>query len=387
MTKTNIFISFHKNLLKSTLLLLLIGLAACGGNSAESGSGKVSIKGIIQQAPKGTIVLEKLEEQAYQPIETIALKNNETFSFEVNVTEPDFYRLNLFNEKQYIYLVLQAGQKVEITVDASQADMPFKVNGSKDTDYFRTLNERLAAFKQEQEQLIALYQATEDETERASIQQRYERYQQAEVTRMKAIIDTIIPSVSVMFALNFFEIETELEYIEQVADRFAKELPNSRHTKSLVGNLAQYKQSLAGQVNPGQAAPDIALLNPQGETVRLSSLKGKLVLVDFWASWCRPCREENPNVVKLYQKHKDQGFEILGVSLDQDRKKWLQAIEADGLTWVHGWDEQGEVAQEYQVNAIPATFLVDAEGKVIATGLRGQALAERVATELQKKNN
>jgi len=132
----------------------------------------------------------------------------------------------------------------------------------------------------------------------------------------------------------------------------------------------------------GGSAPDFSQDTPEGETISLKDFRGKVVLLDFWASWCGPCRRENPNVVKMYEKYKDKGFEILGISLDRTRDKWLKAIEADGLTWPHvsdlkGW--QNEVAQLYGVRSIPHTILIDAEGQVVANKLRGPALEAKLA--------
>lgn len=148
-------------------------------------------------------------------------------------------------------------------------------------------------------------------------------------------------------------------------------------------SAAQY-QAVAQQMSRlqvGSEAPDIADKTPAGETLALSDLRGQYVLIDFWASWCRPCRMENPNVVKAYNKYHGAGFEILGVSLDQKRDKWLQAIEADALPWKHisdlgGW--QSQPAAAYSVNSIPATYLVDKDGKIIAKNLRGQALEAKL---------
>lgn len=134
-------------------------------------------------------------------------------------------------------------------------------------------------------------------------------------------------------------------------------------------------------VAQGQDAPEIDLQTPDGKNLKLSDLRGKYVLVDFWASWCKPCRLENPNVVKVYQKYKDKGFEILGVSLDRDRNRWLQAIAADNLTWKHVSDLKyfnSAAAVTYGVQAIPFTVLVDKEGKIIAQNLRGQSLYSKL---------
>ncbi|MEN8697678.1 MAG: TlpA disulfide reductase family protein, partial [Bacteroidia bacterium] len=137
----------------------------------------------------------------------------------------------------------------------------------------------------------------------------------------------------------------------------------------------------------GAMAPDIKLKTPAGDSLALSSLRGKVVLIDFWASWCGPCRRENPNVKKIYEKYKDQGFEIYGVSLDNNASRWNDAIAKDGLTWKHvsdlaGW--QSSAAKLYGVRSIPATFLLDKEGRIYKSGFRShelEGLLQQLLTE------
>ncbi|MCS6896156.1 MAG: AhpC/TSA family protein [Bacteroidia bacterium] len=160
------------------------------------------------------------------------------------------------------------------------------------------------------------------------------------------------------------------------AEKFVKAAPFDPRR----AQIEQFIQA-EGTLRRGRPAPDIALPDPDGKTRRLSELRGKWVLIDFWASWCRPCRIENPNVVRLYQKYHPKGFDIFGVSLDSNKDAWIQAIKSDNLSWTHvsdlrGWQSAG--AQLYRVSGIPFTVLVDPEGKIVAKGLRGPSLEAKL---------
>lgn len=144
--------------------------------------------------------------------------------------------------------------------------------------------------------------------------------------------------------------------------------------------------SIAHTVAIGSNAPEFAQTDSSGNTIKLSDFRGKYVLIDFWASWCGPCRAENPNVVKVYQKYKDKNFTILGVSLDQKRDAWLKAIKDDKLTWAHVSDLkfwENEVAKLYDIRSIPTNLLLDKNGKIIAKNLRGEQLAEALAQYIE----
>lgn len=152
--------------------------------------------------------------------------------------------------------------------------------------------------------------------------------------------------------------------------------------KILIAVVLCFSSWYAGaQVKLGQLAPDISLPNTKGDTVSLSSFRGKVVLIDFWASWCRPCRISNPNVVRLYNKYKDKGFEVFGVSIDSKKNDWLRAVKQDKITYTQvidngGWNAAS--AARYGVEGIPATFLLDKEGKIIALDPEGKQLEEKI---------
>ncbi len=174
----------------------------------------------------------------------------------------------------------------------------------------------------------------------------------------------------------------DADYARTLGQVYKSEYPNSKFAKKVFKSLPK------GAPQAGDMAPEIALNDASGKPIKLSSLKGKVVLLDFWASWCGPCRKENPNVVRVYDQFKDKGFTVFSVSLDQEKEKWLQAIQKDQLKWpnhvsdLKGWQSAG--AQIYSVKGIPATFLIGKDGKIIATNLRGQELEAKLVELFNK---
>ncbi|WP_052273331.1 TlpA disulfide reductase family protein [Flavihumibacter solisilvae] len=158
--------------------------------------------------------------------------------------------------------------------------------------------------------------------------------------------------------------------------------------QSAIGRELKERIGLLSKVETGKPAQPFTQKNTTGTAVQLSDYRGKYVLLEFWASWCGPCRAENPNLVKMYSTYKDKGFEILSVSLDSDREKWLKAISVDGLPWMQVSDLKGwnnTVGVLYGVRAVPASFLVNPEGVIIAQGLRGEALEKKLEELLNRK--
>lgn len=179
----------------------------------------------------------------------------------------------------------------------------------------------------------------------------------------------------VVNALEQYKQPNFLYFGDQFLETFKEEDANT--LASLTQRIEKARSFMVGGT-----APDFTQNSPEGEPIKLSNFRGKVVLVDFWASWCGPCRKENPNVVRLYNKYKEKGFEILGVSLDRDKARWLQAIEKDKLEWAQVSDLKGwknEVARSYGVTSIPHTILLDAEGKILARNLRGQNLEQKLS--------
>ncbi|MCP4122300.1 MAG: TlpA family protein disulfide reductase [Bacteroidetes bacterium] len=185
------------------------------------------------------------------------------------------------------------------------------------------------------------------------------------------------------FLLNLLDPATNVGYIQAELKALKEQAPDSKLIAQMDSRFTMPEPKKNAGIAIGAIAPDIVQNNPNGQPVALSSLRGKYVLIDFWASWCRPCRFENPNVVRTYHKYKDKGFDIYSVSLDKNKDRWSKAIKEDNLVWsnhvsdLKAWSN--EAARSYGVSSIPATFLIDPDGKVIARNLRGPALEEKLA--------
>lgn len=353
--------------------------ASCQGNkSATNGEDSYTIQGKLNNASSGQVFLFELGEQNFVPRDTAEIGKDGTFAFTGNVEEPTFYRITL-DQQNGLMLVVAEG-KIEIEADAKDINGTAKIEGSEDSKLFQELNQLVNENRQKQvamEQAFAQAQQQGNEAEMEKIREQYLAMQQ----QVKSLLAKHPKSVVSAFGTSsLIDPVNDFAFADSMASLFNEHLPNSKYTAMLNERLKPYRSTAIGQL-----APDISLPTPGGESKSLSSLRGKYVLVDFWASWCRPCREENPNVVKMYDKYKGKGFEIYGVSLDQSRDKWLGAIEKDGLQWPHvsdlkGWESSA--AQLYNVSAIPQTVLLDPEGKIIAKGLRGEELEKKLASLL-----
>ena len=372
------------------LLAIVLILASCkndnqgnqeeqaNGTNIPSAKGKdITINGTIKSPPKdGIVTLQKLINQKYTVVDSTDLTDGK-FVFELKVSEPEFYRVILFN-KQAIFMLV-TDKDLEIVADATIPEIPYTVKGSKDMDYFREVNRVVNQLRQDSRKLNGQYMLAEkNKTEDAQkIYQQLIDLQKQGIVKVKGMIDTIQPSIAALYAANILNPDEEFSYLKKLSDNLLKKYPKSRFVK----RNAEFLKSIE-KLTIGQPAPEITLKSPEGNDVSLSSLKGKLVLIDFWASWCKPCRMENPNVVKVYKEYKNKGFEIYGVSLDKFKEQWTKAIEKDGLPWLHVLDAKSLASNEYKVSAIPMTYLIDKEGKILAKNLRGEALRTRISKEL-----
>ncbi|MFN4144261.1 MAG: redoxin family protein [Runella sp.] len=367
-------------------LLSLATLLTATWVLAQPSSKEFTISGTAKSLrPTDKIYLEIAGTQPLVVIDSTTVNTDGRFTFRrKEIDEGTVYQVNLAGTQRVIVLV-EGGETLEI--EGLEKSKPV-VKGSKNNEYYQQLIGMYKELSEKSTKWQDEYaKATEkkDSKKVAQIQQDFEAASQAFTNKVKALIPEMGTSLAALFATNFLNPENDFPVFEALAKRFEAERPTMKQGQIFVGNAKRMRG-----IQIGDQAPEITLNTTQDVPLSLSSLRGKVVLIDFWASWCGPCRQENPNVVRVYHRFKDKGFDIFSVSLDRDKNAWVKAIEKDGLVWNNHVSDlkywQSAAAQTYGVNGIPATFLLDKDGKVIAKNLRGEAL-ERKLEEVLKATN
>lgn len=339
-----------------------------------------TVTGNVKNGAKGEKItlLQSLSNGGAKKLDSTQIAADGSFSIKgIEKDGGSFYQLNIADRDRATLLV-EGGENLKVNVEAPGKVL---VSGSKNMEYYAKVDDLMRNFAAKVTTWNEEFAKAEEKKDTKKVQEIQAAYAKADQERLSAI-KTWLPEmgtslVALFTANNFLNPDQDLPIIKKLAADFEKVKPTPTLAQGFIGQVKR----MAG-VSVGEVAPDFTLNDPDGKPIKLSSLRGSIVLLDFWASWCGPCRQENPNVVKMYAKYKDKGFSIYGVSLDREEGAWKAAIKKDNLTWHHGSDLKywnSAVAQTYGVTAIPATYLLDKEGKIIAKNLRGQALEAKLA--------
>lgn len=364
-------------LLASVLLIL----------SCSQQNSSYVIKGEAVNLNDSQLFLNKLTAKSRQTIDTAQVATDGTYTFKGPIKEKGLFQVKGTNRRGII-LFLEPGSKLELNVNFDDV-AEYEIKGNKESIEIMEFNSMLNKRTEEKQSLITEFRSATPENKENALA-KIKAFDEVSMNQVKEHAQNASDALVALTMVTNLDGNKNRELYNNLAKRLNKEYPSSTITSDFQAMVDKINQSRP-LLNIGDEAYEIdGQETPDGKEIKLSDLRGKYVLLDFWAGWCGPCRRENPNLVDAYKKFKDKGvgFTIYSVSLDRSKDSWVKAIEKDNLIWDNHVSDLGywnnKAAKAYGVKGIPASYLLDPNGKVIAQNLRGQALHDKLKEVLEK---
>ena len=374
-----------KHFILAIFSILLVSL-----NFAQT---SVKVSGQFLNAPSDSVYISKFTGKGYINYQGTKADKQGKFTLKTKVPAPDYYVIRVGN--LHANIILRDSSDIKVYGDKKNLKDICNFVGSDESQAMNQFAVRMERWNMKKDSAYKAINAipTTDTASRRKLNDYMTREYISYMNDRQQFVASNQNSAALIVALVSLDVNNEFDawasILNQIVAGFGQS-PTVKEYVTYANNLAKQKEEEKRQAEsaalfaPGKPAPDFEeLLTDRKTNLKLSDLKGSYVLIDFWASWCGPCRKENPNVVKTYNKYKDDGFTIVSVSLDTDKQKWLGAIQADGLIWPNhvsdlgGWNSK--VSRKYNVSSIPFTVLLDKEGNIVQTNLRGPALENKLA--------
>ena len=356
--------------------LLILNLVLCLSSYAQEAN--ITLSGSIFGAETNMLFISQMyDNNQVKDFDSIVMDKNGKFSKNIVLPREDYYLLRL--GKYTVHLVCRNHADIKIYGDGKKLNSFCNILNSDESAAMNSFAKVVEGFQLKNDSAVKAIKENPEQRKVVNeyMQKEYFSFQ----NDLKIFLGSNQNSAAIVMGLSAINYEQDPKSYESVINQLNKSFPQSLTVQKYVQNYKKIKAENE-QNKPlgiGKEAPDFTeFMVDRKNSITLSDLRGKVVLIDFWASWCGPCRRENPNVVKTYNKYKDKGFTIMSVSLDKDLEKWKKAIKDDQLSWPNhvsdlgGW--QSKVSRLYKVGSVPFTVLIDREGKVIKTNLRGAAL-------------
>ena len=378
------------------LLVLFISIACFSGFAKET---NVEINGVIKNGEGRTIYLQTFKNDKSVLIDSATIKKNGKFSFNLSVLEKNFFSLSISGKEknEIALLILDNKDNTVINFNSNVQDFGtiYNVQGSHECDVIEDYVKIITNYQKKRNVETNKYQDPTSKLNKDSIKTIIDGID----NNFKSIRNKFIVknqyTLAVIITASSLNPQQDFSLYKTIRDGLLKSAPESEYQIAFSKQVDQIEKQLEAQQKQqqeqqelknltaiGNSAPELNFNNPEGKLITLKSLRGKYVLIDFWASWCKPCRMENPNVVKLYNKYKDLGFTVFSVSLDNNVERWVNAIRQDNLSWPNHVSDlkqwRTEATKIYGFRGIPYTVLIDKEGKIIAKNLRGLSLEAKL---------